>query len=273
MEILIILTILAYMLSTAAYFTYLFLQRNNLQRIGYFILAAGILFHTTTIVIGFTKSGHLPAGNLRETLSLAAWAVAGVFLVIQHKYNLKILGIVAAPLVTLVMIAASLLPSTPAQVSTIFKNFWLISHVVVIFIGEASFALAGGLGVLYLIQENAIKTKKHRFFFKRLPSLELLDITGYACIVVGFTLLTLGLITGLIYAKSIWGRFWSWDPKEVWSGITWIFYAILLHERLTVGWRGRKSAIMAIIGFGVLLFTFLGVNLLLEGHHGKFTRF
>ena len=273
MEILIIVTILAYMLSTAAYVAYLFLQKNNLQRIGYFILTAGILFHTAAIITGFIKIGHLPVSNLRETLSLAAWAVAGVFLAIQYKYNLKILGIIAAPLVTLIMIAVSLLPSAPAQVSDIFKNFWLISHIVAIFIGEASFALAGGLGVLYLIQENAIKTKKRRFFFKRLPSLDLLDITGYACIVVGFTLLTLGLITGFVYAKSIWGRFWSWDPKEVWSGITWIFYAILLHERLTVGWRGRKSAIMAIIGFGVLIFTFLGVNLLLEGHHGEFTRF
>ena len=273
MEILIILTILAYMLSTAAYFAYLFLQKNNLQRIGHYILAAGILFHTTTIILGFTKSGHLPVSNLRETLSLAAWAVAGVFLVLQYKYNLKILGIFAAPLVTLVMIVVSLLPGSPAQDTNLFKNFWLVSHVVIIFIGEASFALAGGLGVLYLIQENTIKTKKHRFFFKRLPSLDLLDITGYACIVVGFTLLTLGLITGFVYAKSIWGRFWSWDPKEVWSGITWIFYAILLHERLTIGWRGRKSAIMAIIGFGVLLFTFLGVNLLMEGHHGEFTRY
>jgi cytochrome c-type biogenesis protein CcsB len=143
---------------------------------------------------------------------------------------------------------------------------------VVIFIGEASFALACGLGVLYLIQENSIKTKKHRFFFKRLPSLDLLDSAGYVCIVVGFTMLTLGLITGFVYAKSIWGRFWSWDPKEVWSGITWLFYAALLHERLIVGWRGRKSAIMAIIGFGVLLFTFLGVNLFLEGHHKDFTK-
>ena len=126
MEILIILSILAYMLSTAAYFAYLFLQKNNLQRIGYFILLAGILFHTATIISGFTKTGHLPVGNLRETLSLAAWAVAGVFLVIQYKYNLKILGIFAAPLVALVMIVASLLHSAPAQVSNIFKNFWLI---------------------------------------------------------------------------------------------------------------------------------------------------
>ena len=195
MEILIIVTILAYMLSTAAYFAYLFIQKNNLQRIGYFILTAGILVHTATIITAFSKTGHLPVSNLRETLSLAAWAVAGVFLAIQYKYKLKILGIIAAPLVTLIMIVVSVLPSATAQVSNIFKNFWLISHVVAIFIGEASFVLAGGLGLLYLIQENAIKTKKHRFFFKRLPSLDLLDITGYACIVVGFTLLTLGPVS------------------------------------------------------------------------------
>jgi cytochrome c-type biogenesis protein CcsB len=272
MEILIIFTILFYMLSTVAYFTFLFLQKNYAQRIGYFLLLAGFLCHTATIVYSFVIIGHIPVGNLRETLSLAGWAIAGGFLIFQYKFNLKVLGIIAAPMVTLIVVLATLVSNEPYQTAKIFKNFWLISHVMAIFFGEAFFTLAAGLGVLYLIQENAIKTKKHRFFFKRLPSLELLDSTGYACIVVGFSMLTLGLITGLVYAKSYWGRFWSWDPKEVWSAITWIFYAILLHERLTVGWRGRRSAIMAIIGFGVLLFTFLGVNLLLEGHHGEFTK-
>jgi len=272
MEILIIFTVLFYMLSTAAYFAFLFFQKNYAQRIGYFLIMAGFLCHTATIVYGFATSGHLPVGNLRETLSLAGWAFAGGFLIFQYKFNLKILGIFAAPMITLIMVLATVVSSEPYQTAKIFKNFWLISHVMAIFFGEAFFTLAAGLGVLYLIQENTIKTKKHRFFLKRLPSLDLLDSTGYACIVVGFTMLTLGLITGLVYAKSYWGRFWSWDPKEVWAAITWIFYAILLHERLTVGWRGRRSAIMAIIGFGVLLFTFLGVNLLLGGHHGEFTK-
>jgi cytochrome c-type biogenesis protein CcsB len=272
MEILIILTILFYMLSSAAYCAYLFLQKNVLQRSGYLILAAGFLGHTAGLIHRIVGTGHLPIGNLHDTLSLAGWSIAGLFLIINFKFNLKILGVFAAPLVTLVMIIVSQLPNETAQTTAIFKNFWLISHVVVIFIGEAGFALACGLGLLYLLQENAIKTKKRRFFFRRLPSLDLLDATGYACIVVGFTMLTLGLITGLVYAKSVWGRFWSWDPKEVWSGVTWLFYAVLLHERITVGWRGRRSAIMAIIGFGVLLFTFLGVNLLLEGHHAEFTK-
>ena len=273
MEILIILTTLFYMLSTAAYIAYLFLQKDRLQKTGYFILMAGFVCHTAALLYSTAKTGHVPAGSLHETLSLAGWAVAGLFLIVQFKFSLKILGIFAAPLVTLIMVVVSQLPREPSQVTAIFKNFWLISHLIAIFIGEAAFALACGLGILYLIQENTIKMKKHRFFFKRLPSLELLDSTGYACIVVGFAMLTLGLVTGFVYAKSIWGHFWSWDPKEVWAGVTWIFYAILLHKRLTVGWRGRRSAIMAIVGFAFLLFTFLGVNLLMEGHHKDFTKF
>jgi ABC-type transport system involved in cytochrome c biogenesis permease subunit len=91
-------------------------------------------------------------------------------------------------------------------------------------------------------------------------------------IFTGFTLLTIGLITGFIYAQQVWGRFWSWDVKEIWSGITWLIYAALLHERLVAGWRGRRAAIMAIIGFAAVVFTFLGVNLFLEGHHETFTK-
>lgn len=273
MEAIILVSIVLYLLSSVCYFAYLFVQKDYLQRSGFFLLLIEFLFHTLTIGYGFFKSGHLPVSNMHETLSFAGWAIAGVFLGITIKFNLKVLGIFAAPILTIIMIIVSQLPNEPAAVGKIFKSFWLISHVSVIFIGEAAFALACGLGILYLLQENEIKTKKHRFFFKRLPSLEMLDNIGYVCIFVGFAMLTLGLVTGFVYAKAVWGRFWSWDPKEVWAGITWLFYAVLLHGRLTVGWRGRRSAIMAIIGFVVLIFTFLGVNLLMEGHHESFTRF
>jgi len=267
-----LVVIIFYMLSTIGYLIYLFLQKDYLQKTGFYLLAAGFLCHTVEMGYRFVQSGHFPVNNLHETLSLAGWTLAGVFLLFQDRYRLKILGIYAAPLITIVMVIAARLPNVPSKTHTILNSFWLIVHVVAIFIGEASLALACGAGLLYLLQENAIKSKQRGFFFKRLPSLELLDNTGYACIVTGFAMLTFGLITGLIYAKSVWGRFWSWDPKEVWSGITWILYAVLLHQRLTVGWRGRRAAIMAIIGFAVILFTFLGVNFFLKGHHGEFTR-
>ena len=272
MDILMALTTFCYLLSTVGYIAYLFYQKDYFQKSGLYLLLTGFSLHTAAIAYAFIQSGQIPVRNLYETLSIAGWATAGVFLVFQFKFNLKILGIYAAPLVALIMIIAAQLPREPAQANTLFNSFWLISHIVVIFTGEAAFALACGTGILYLVQEHALKTKNYGFFFRRLPDLELLDTTGYACIFVGFTLLTIGLVTGFVYAKSSWGRFWSWDPKEVWSGISWLLYAALLHGRLALGWRGRKAAIMAIVGFAILIFTFLGVNFLLKGHHGEFTR-
>lgn len=272
MNLWLIPVIACYLASTAAYGGYLYVQKVRFHRAGYALMLAGFFLHTGLIVAEGLSLGHIPVQNLHQTLSFAAWVLAGVFVLIRWRTRLKILGVLAAPFVTLITAAALLVPDTTVQIKTSLSSLWLILHVVVIFIGEASLALACGTGILYLIQERSIKDKKHRFFFRRLPSLELLDSTGYSFIVIGFTALTVGLITGFVYAQAVWGHFWSWDPKEVWSGISWLIYAALLHERLVAGWRGRRSAILAIIGFAAMLFTFLGVNFLLEGHHNEFTR-
>lgn len=272
MEEILIAAIFLYLLSAAAYLVYFLMQRPQLPRAGLAALFCGFLLHTAFLAAAGIQQGHFPAANLRETLFFAAWAVAGAFLYVQGRYGVKVLGLYAAPLVAGVLIAGALLPGPPAQTTALFQSLWLMAHVTAIFLGEAAFALACGVGILYLLQEKAIKTKKTRYVFRRLPSLELLDNAGYGCIVVGFALMTLGLITGLVYARAVWGRFWTWDPKEVWSGVCWLYYAALLHGRLRSGWRGRRSAWFAIAGFGILLFTFLGVNLLWEGHHRAFTR-
>jgi cytochrome c-type biogenesis protein CcsB len=272
MQILFVSAILLYMLSTAAYCAYLFLQRERLQQAGGALLIAGFVCQTVELGWAFGASGHVPVNNLHETLSVAAWTLVSAFLALRAKFKLKILGVYTAPLAVFALLAATQFPPEPLQPENLLKGVWLTTHILATFLGDAAFVLAAGVGVLYLIQERNIKAKTRDFFFRRLPSLDLLDTTGYACIVTGFTLLTIGLITGMIYAKIIWGRFWQWDAKEVWSAVTWIFYAVLLHERLAVGWRGRRAAIMAIVGLGVLLFTFLGVNFLLSGHHGQFTQ-
>ncbi len=261
-----------YLMSTATYVAFFLFQKKLLARIAIALLAAGFLGHTSVLLWRYISNGSLPVRDFAQTLSLASWSVAGAFLLLELRFRLKIMGIFAAPLAAATLLVSFFLPAAPATAKPIFSSLWLSFHVIAVFLGEAALALACGVGLLYLIQEHAIKTKRPGFFFKRLPSLELLDATGYSCIIAGFTLMTIGLAVGFIYAKSVWGKFWSWDPKEVWSGITWVVYAALLHERLTVGWRGRRAAIFAIIGFGVVLFTFLGVNFLLKGHHGSFTR-
>jgi cytochrome c-type biogenesis protein CcsB len=273
MQIAFVIAIVLLMFSTAAYFAYLFFQREWLQRTGCILLIAGFICQTLVIATRFVQSGHVPVVNLHQTLIVIAWALVGFFLLLRIKVPVKILGIYAAPMAAFIMLAASQLPSESEPAQNLLKGFWLVVHILTIFIGDAAFTLAAGVGVLYLLQERSIKAKVRGFFFKRLPSLDLLDTSGYACIVTGFTMLTIGLVSGMVYAKSVWGRFWAWDPKEVWSAIAWIFYAVLLHERLAVGWRGRRAAVMAIVGFAVLLFTFLGVNFLLKGHHGQFTQF
>lgn len=267
-----ILIILLYMLSSAAYLVFFAVQTKFLPPVAYGILMTGFLLHTGMIGYQYMHWGQIPVQNLHQTLSFAAWALVGVYLLIKYRFHIKILGAYTAPLATLIMIVAFCVPQTPQAPSTILNSLWIVIHVGIIFIGEAALALAGGTGGLYLLQEHAIKTKNPRFFFKRLPSLAFLDSAGYAFIVTGFTLLTIGLITGFIYAEKVWGKMWSWDPKEIWSVITWLIYAALLHERLAAGWRGRRAAILAIIGFAAMIFTFLGVNFLLEGHHNEFTR-
>ncbi len=260
-----------YTASTVGYALYLFMQKDKMQHVAFALISAGFIIHAMAILLVTIKMGALPIHNLKETLSIAALALSGMFLLLKAKFNLKILGIFAAPLVTLMMIAMVALPKAPVAGVSFLKGFWLVSHIVLIFSGEAALALACGAGILYILQENAIKAKKRGFFFKRLPSLDLLDSTSYTCVVTGFAMLTAGLITGLVYAKAIWGSFWNWDPKEIWSAVTWLVYAALLHGRLTAGWQGRRSAIMTIIGFAVLVFTFLGVNFLIGGHHRVFT--
>ena len=273
MEILVIIACALYLLSAVSFLIFLFKSRGRYQRWGTRLLLSGFCVHSAALALGFIQARHIPVRNLYETLSFAAWALSGSFLVVQHKFRIKLLGAWAAPLVALIVAVASLIPREPVAAQPIFNSFWVVFHVASVFAGEAAFALACGIGILYLLQENAIKSKRHGYFFKHLPSLELLDSAGYTCLVTGFSLVTVGLVTGFIYAKAVWGRFLSWDPKEIWSAVTWILYAALLHQRLTTGWRGRKSAIMAIVGFSLVVFTLFGVNFLLQGHHGQFTRF
>ncbi|MBF0574211.1 MAG: c-type cytochrome biogenesis protein CcsB [Desulfamplus sp.] len=264
----------------AAYIFYLFKQKDEFQNYGFFLICVGAALHFLGICLATIIMGTLPAYNLQQTLSIAALALSGTFIFLNQKFNLKILGLFAAPLLVIIMSASIMSPNTlPSQTPFLnglglrsISHLWLISHIVMIFTGEAALALACGAGIIYLIQEKAIKEKKRGFFYKRLPSLALIDNTSYTSIITGFTMLTVGLITGLIYAKNVWGTFWSWDPKEIWSAVTWLIYAALLHGRIASGWRGRKSAIMTIIGFVVLLFTLFGVNLFIGGHHQSFTK-
>jgi cytochrome c-type biogenesis protein CcsB len=210
---------------------------------------------------------QMPVTTLPQTFSLFAWAIVGSYLAFQLKFNIRILGTFVSPLAVVFMLLSSAIPGRVIPNSQLFKSFWLTLHVATMFIGMAIFALAFCAGIMYLLQERQIKSKSFGLLYRRLPSLEVLDSLNYVCLTFGFPLITIGLISGFVYAGAVWQSFWHWDPKEILSVVTWLIYAVLLHERLAVGWRGRRAAIMAIIGFSVILVTFVGTSVILEVHH------
>ncbi|MBF0101745.1 MAG: cytochrome c biogenesis protein CcsA [Desulfobacterales bacterium] len=266
--------IISYLLSTWNYLSYLFFQKDKFHEWGYRWFMIGFVGLTGLIAFQWYQIGHLPVHNLQGNLWCISWSLSFVFLLLNHRLHLKVLGSYTAPFVLVLMIISACVPVSGIQVQhNVFVNIWLVFHVVLTFAGESALCLAFGVGFLYLVQERTIKYKRNRFFLKRLPSLEQLDYTGYNFVVYGFVLLTIGLLAGLVYAKAIWGHFIRWDIKEIWTGISWLIYAVLLHGRVVAGWRGHRSAVMAMIGFLILIFTFFGVNFLLTGHHGTFTQF
>jgi cytochrome c-type biogenesis protein CcsB len=262
-----VITTLLYAVGTVGYLIYVIRTEKAIHRIAYGFLLAGFLSHTIGLAMLVGQIRQMPVTTLPQTFSLFAWAIVGSHLAFQLKFNIRILGTFVSPLAVVFMLLSSAIPGRVIPNSQLFKSFWLTLHVATMFIGMAIFALAFCAGIMYLLQERQIKSKNFGLLYRRLPSLEVLDSLNYVCLTFGFPLITIGLISGFVYAGAVWQSYWHWDPKEILSVVTWLIYAVLLHERLAVGWRGRRAAIMAIVGFSVILVTFVGTSMILEVHH------
>lgn len=273
MEVVLLITaVLCYFIGAIGYLIYLMHERNVIHWSSWGVLLIGALLHAGAIVLHSIEAGHLAVANSQEALSFFAWVLVVTYLVTQGRFHLRIMGSFISPIAVIFMLVSSVLPDNIVPKTGILKSAWLIFHVTTSFLANALFALAFCAGIMYLLQERHIKRKSFGHLFVRLPSLERLDKINYLCLISGFPLMTIGLMTGFAYASSVWHSLWNWDPKEIFSLITWCIYAILLHERLAVGWRGRRAAWLAIVGFSAVLTTFLGVNLFMEGHHKGFIR-
>jgi cytochrome c-type biogenesis protein CcsB len=262
----------AYFGATALWLAYFLAQRESLCRYGAWALAAGLACHTLVLIQRTWAYGYLPVAVFGETLLLFDWVLVAAFLVLNWRHPIRVLGALVTPLAALMVYGSLISPRGQGAASPLLQGFWLTAHIGLSLAGYAALTLAFLGGIFYLIQERQLKAKKFGFFYRRLPSLSQLDTLNYRCLTIGFPLLTGGIITGSLYAQHALGRFWSWDPKEILTLVTWLFYAVLLHERLTVGWRGRRAALMAIYGFLVLVVAFVGANLWLSGYH-SFAKF
>jgi cytochrome c-type biogenesis protein CcsB len=255
-------------LSTLHYLLFLVYRNPVVPRVARFTLYLTFAFQLGFFLARYFLGGMPFGTNMYESLVFFSLCLVTAYLVITMKFKVPVVGAFIMPITLILMAAAALLPEKGiGDIPPALQSNWLPIHVTLSFMGDALFAMAFGTGVMYLIQERQLKSKRPGALYYRLPSLEVLDSMNYRALTIGFPLLTLGIITGSVWAQYAWGSYWSWDPKETWSLITWLIYAAVLHSRLTVGWRGRKAAWFSIIGFAAVLFTFLGVNLLLSGLH------
>jgi cytochrome c-type biogenesis protein CcsB len=256
-----------YFLSTISGVIEIFRGKKATSKISLYLAAMGFLFHTGNIIIRYVQGGHIPVTNMHEATSFFSWCILLLFFFHEFRYKLGMLSSFIMPIVFLFMFSSSIFPREIKVLSPALQSYWFGIHVILAFLGDAAFAMASGIGVMYLIQERFVKSKHLGGLFQKLPSLQMLDEINYHLITLGFPLLTLAMITGVIWANSAWGTYWRWDPKEVWSLITWLIYALVLHLRLSIGWRGKKAAILSIAGFIIVIFAFIGVSLILKGQH------
>lgn len=236
-----------------------------------FLVWMGFTAQTIAILLRWKTSyslgiGHIPLANLYESMIFFAWAIILIYLIIEWRIKSKIIGVFVVPIAFLAMAYASISPDVNNRIEPLIpalQSNWLVSHVVTCFMGYAAFAVAFGCGLIYLLKSmGKDNAEKLSGFFGKLPALAMLDTLIYQSIALGFVFLTIGIMTGSIWAHYAWGSYWSWDPKETWSLITWLIYAIMLHSRYVRGWRGKRMAMLALIGFACVLFTYFGVNYL-----------
>jgi len=252
-----VITFILYILSAFYYLGFLFSKKPNSAKTGSALAVAGLVIHTAALIVRTIESGHAPFTNMYESLSFLSWASVLAYVIIDKKFKIPKIGpSIMLIVIGLVALASSpLMPKEATPLVPALQSYWLWLHVSVTLLGEAFFAVAFITSIMYLAAREADKKEKW-------------DSVSYRCVAVGFPLFTLGgLVFGMVWAYKAWGTYWSWDPKEVWSLITWIVFALYLHTRIVMGWKGKRSAVIAIIGFLAALFTYFGVNYLLSGLH------
>jgi len=261
-----VFTFLGYLLFTTS-------QNKTLGAFSGYLLRGGLLLHSIGLVLRWLEThqtgyGYVPLSNMYESLIFFSWTITFVYLLIEWRYQQRIIGVFVTPFAFLSIALTSIIPGVDAKITPLvpaLQSNWLAIHVITCFFGYASFAVSFGISILYLIREKW--GSEEASVSRWLPSAALLDEINYKAIIIGFPMLTLGIVTGAAWANYAWGTYWSWDPKETWSLITWFVYAAFLHARFTRDWRGKKAAILSIVGFTAVLFTYFGVNYLLSGLH------
>jgi cytochrome c-type biogenesis protein CcsB len=247
-------------------------KRRSSERVAFISLAAGFALHTASLVTDWVEDGHYPLFGLRETLSFLAWTLVVAYLLtlILTRYRTLALGSFTLPLVSILTFIAMVARDrvvTTSEITGSAAATWIFPlHTTLLIFAYAAFFVVFAASVMYLVQERELRNKTFSAFFHRLPSLMTVNDIATHAAGIGFTLLTLGVLTGMLWSSERDGRLWHNDPKEIFALMTWLLYLVLILYRSTASWRGRRAAWLGVIGFALVLCTFFGARLLGSYH-------
>jgi len=245
-------------------------RRPSLSPASLAALGIGLVAHAVALAAAASSLHRLPVADVRSALSCYAFLVTVAFFFVYLRYRIVSLGLFMLPLVFLLTLISAFRPVSSFN-SSAFRGGWLLVHISSIFLGYTALFLTFVAAIMYLIQERELKSKQPRAFYSRLPSLKVCEEIYYRSLLFGLPLLSLGILTGFIWASRTWKGPWEFDPKILASLVTWLIYLVLFSTRVSGGWHGRRAAYMAILGFAAILVTFVGISLL-SGQHGYIPR-
>lgn len=254
----------AYLLSMVLYFLFFVVKKEKFGKIADIIVVVAFLMHTSAMITRGIGAGRLPLTNQYEFATSFAWGICLCYLIFLWKYKFRALGAFVTPVIFLIIGYAAMQSREVRELMPALRSNWLAIHVSSAIISYGAFGVSFAVSLMFLLRQ---KMRENLFWKEHIPEEKKLDLISYRAVSLGFLFLTFVMISGAIWAERAWGSYWSWDPKETWSLITWIIYAIYLHLRISKGWKGKSAALFAVIGFICVIFTYIGVNTLLPGVH------
>ena len=260
MNALLFVALVLYFAATALQFTAAAMKRESLFKAARAVFLVGFAAHTAFTVWRGIAAGRLPLANQFEFANGFAWTAALLGLLLRRRLGQEGILTAAMPAAFLILSYAAFQPKEIKDLMPALRSTWFALHIGSAAISYAAFAISGGLGVSYLVRLRHGADEES-------AEMKQTDYMGYRLVCLGFLLLTVVIFSGAIWAEQAWSAWWSWDPKETWALITWIFYAIYLHQRMRLKWRGKRMAVLSVVALVLVLFTFAGVNLLLPGLH------
>jgi cytochrome c-type biogenesis protein CcsB len=246
-------------------------KAGRLGRVAVSLTVLAFALHASSVLTRGLSAGRPPWGNMFEFSTTGALAVTGVFLVLLTRKDVRYLGtFVILPVLLTLGLAVAVLYTESAQLVPALKSVWLLIHVTAAIIASGIFTIGFCQSICYLVQERRERVPaadRGPSFMDRLPAAAVLDRSAYKMHAFAYPIWTFAVIAGAIWAENAWGRYWGWDPKETWAFITWLVYTCYLHARATAGWKGRRAAYLAGLGYATFLFNYLVVNIWLVGFH------